>query len=521
MVLPGIQKEYPFVKVKSLDGDFILAKKPEFSWSDWYSGTFQTAFDRYLEDHIGFRDFFVRMTNQIDYSFYRTPHADGVVIGKEDQLYEFDYIREYTGGDFIGAENIDRKIRKLKFLQKYLKEEKNIDLVLVFEPGKASILPEFIPDHYFEDQLPYRNYDWLLKKTKEYNVTFIDFDAYFKTLKGKTDFQLYPRYGIHWSIYGMTWAADSLVSYIEDLRQIDMPDVYLDSLQIEHKARRPDYDVGLTLNLLWRLPEKEPLAYPVYNFENNPEKDKPMVLSVADSYYWNIYNTRIPSNLFKNEAFWYFYAKVYPDSYHQTTHVNDLNIKKEIEKQEVIFLMVTGRFLHKFGWNFIEDAYRLYGPVSEYDKLHKFKCDIWNYSEWFNDVIEKARTRGITLEEMLQIESEYVYSQENISGLLSLMGPAYFERQIRKDRSWFKLVKEKAEEKNISMDDAIAEDANYILKTDYPESYKTYHLLDSIKQSILNDSILVSENKQLANYYYLTLEEMLQIKAEEKLRLIK
>lgn len=521
MVLPAIQKEYPILKTKSLDGDFILAEKPAFSWPDWFNGSFQAAFDRYLEDHIGYRDFLVRMTNQIDYSFYRTPHADGVVIGKRDQLYEFDYIREYTGGDFIGVENIDRKMRKLKFLQKHLKEEKNIDLVLVFEPGKASILPEYIPDHYLSEKQSNRNFDGFLKKAQEYEIKYIDFDTWFKSLKGNTDYPLYPKYGIHWSLYGMTYAADSLVRYIEKLRQIDMPDFYLDSLQIEQRARRPDYDIGRTLNLLWRLPEKKPLAYPVYSFENNPDKDRPMVLTVADSYYWNIYNTRIPSNLFKNEAFWYFYAKVYPDSYHQPTHVNDLNLKEEIEKQQVIFLMVTHRFLYKFGWNFIEDAYRLYGPVSKYDKLHPFKCDIWGYSVWFNDVIEKARSRGITLEEMLQIEAEYVYSQQDMNGLLAYMGPAYFEQQIRKDRSWYNLVEEKAKEKNISMDEAIAEDADYIFKTDYPDSYLIYHELDSIKRVIVSDSILFEETQKLANHYLLTLEEMLQIKAEQELQAIK
>ncbi len=121
--------------------------------------------------------------------------------------------------------------------------------------------------------------------------------------------------------------------------------------------------IGVTLNLLCRLPTNEDLAYPVYRFEENPAKDKHMVLVIGDSYYWNIFNTRIPKHLFKNEAFWYFYAQLYPETYYKPTWAKDLNLKVEIEKQDVIFLMVIERFLHKNGWNFIEEAYALYGPV--------------------------------------------------------------------------------------------------------------------------------------------------------------
>ena len=98
MVFPAIQKKYAIFQVKKLDGDFVLTEKPVFSWTDWFDGRFQMTYDKYLEDHIGFRDFLVRLTNQIDYSLYRIPHAEGVIVGKDDQLIEYDYIRAYTGG---------------------------------------------------------------------------------------------------------------------------------------------------------------------------------------------------------------------------------------------------------------------------------------------------------------------------------------------------------------------------------------------------------------------------------------
>ncbi len=515
LVLPGIQKEYPFVKVRKLDGSFVLAEKPEFTWKSWYSGEFQSKFNNYIEDHIGFRDFLVRLTNQIDFSFYRVPHAEGVVIGKEDQFFEYDYIREYFGGDFIGEEIIDKKIRELKFLQEYLKKEKNIDLILVFEPGKASIYPEYIPNWYFKQGKSTTNSEVYLQKADQYEIKYIDFEKYFQQLKNNTEYPIYPQYGIHWSIYGMSFAADSLIRYIENLRQIDMPDVYIDSLKIEQHAKRPDYDVANTMNLLWHLPEKQKLAYPVFRFEDNPQKERPMVLTVADSYYWNIFNTRIPKHLFKNEAFWYFNALVYPDTYIKKTRTSDLNLKEEIEKQDVIFLMVTKRFLYKFDWTFLNKAYNQYAPKSKYDQLYTLIDNICNDSKWFDIVIEKAKLKNMSLGDKLKEDANYVFRINDKEDFMILKGSEYYTEKIKGTPEWFKSIKKKAERKDISVDELILLEADYLFKKEYPELFSKYKAIRDQKEIILNDPSLYARTDSIAKKYYLTFEEALQIEAEK------
>lgn len=514
LVLPALQKEFNIVKVRKLDGDFVLSEKPVFSWTKWFDGNFQVNYDKYLEDHIGFRDILVRLTNQIDYSLYRIPHAEGIVVGKDDQLFEYDYIRAYIGEDYIGEENIDRKIRKLKFIQEYLKEEKDIDLVLVFEPGKVSFYSECIPDKYLDYVSTNTNFDSFLNKAIEHKVQFINFRNYFISMKGTRPYPLYPQYGIHWSIYGMTYGADSLISYIEAIRDIDLPEYFIDSLQIEQIARRPDYDIGKTLNLMFRLPEKKKLAYPVYRFEENPVKEKPMVLTIADSYYWNIFNTRIPKNLFKNEAFWYFNKQIYPDSYLNPKHVSDINLREEIEKQDVIFLMITERFLFKFGWNFIEDVYKLYGPSSQFDKMHDYKSKIWNYNVWFTGIIEDARKRDLRLEEMLELAAEYVYKQENVEDFLMYKGTGFYAESIKSDPSRFKAFEIKATENNLDLDSMIIHEANNIFQSKYPEIYKRYLELEKMKFRILHDSLLLLNAEKYAEKFHLTLEESIQVNSE-------
>ena len=68
----------------------------------------------------------------------------------------------------------------------------------------------------------------------------------------------------------------------------------------------------------------------------------------------------------------------------------DLDLRKEVEKQHVIFLMITERFVHKFDWRFIDQLYELYTPDwlqdPVYDKINR----IMMHAPWYADVIKKA-----------------------------------------------------------------------------------------------------------------------------------
>ena len=313
----------------------------------------------------------------------------------------------------------------------------------------------------------------------------------------------------------MSFAADSLIRYIENLRQIDMPDVYIDSLEIEQHARRPDYDVATALNLLWRLPEKQKLAYPVYRFEDNPKKERPMVLTVADSYYWNIFNTRIPKHLFKNEAFWYFNALVYPDSYFKKTKTSDLDLKKEIEKQDVIFLMVTKRFLYKFDWTFLDKVYNLYAPTSKYDHLYPLMVNICNDSHWFDVVIKKAKEKKMTLGDKLREDGNYVFMTNEKENFMICKGLEYYAEKIKGTPKWFAAVKEKAKKKGITVDEMIQLEAEYIFKKEYPEQFAVNKAIRDQKEIILSDSILRAKTDSIAKAFYMTFDEALQIEAEK------
>lgn len=518
LLLPAVQKEFHVFHEKELHGDFQPTGKPTFSWGHWYAGSFQDSLDQYVKDSIGFHASLVRIYNQIDYSLFNTIHANGVVSGKGGQLFEYDYIRAHTGIDYLGEALIDIKMRRLKFVQRYLKDSLDIDLIFILEPGKVSFYPEFVKEKYLENQKAITNYQCIKEKAEFYNIDHVDFNSWFKLLKPNAPYPLYPQHGTHWSQYGMSVVADSLLNLIGNTRGITMRKAWIDTISVEEVARPPDYDIASAMNLVYRLKENQPLAYPSYRFEGNAEnKDYPMVLVVGDSYYWNIVNSDIPKELFKNEAFWYFGKLVYPDFYYNPTYVADLDIQKEVEKQEVILLMSTERFLYKFDWQFIDKLYSIYGVTSRLDRLYYYTSQILSNDEWFSDVIEKAKMRNTTLEEMLMLNAKYTYytNEPFKYNIVYCMGD--FEEKVRNDQSRMEEIARKAGEKNISLEEMIAIDAEYTLAESIPEEFQIHQMLQKKMDFIRNDSVLREATQREADFYYLNFDEMLWIKAEQLL----
>lgn len=363
MLIPFAETQLNVFSFRSLDGAFEKADKPElkwFTWKSWFSEKFQTDFNKSLEDNIGFKNFLIRCNNQLDYSLFRRTSTQKAIIGKSDCLYEEGYILDYTGANFVGKDSINNVLKRTKILQDYLKREKNIDLIIVFEPGKASYFPEYIPDRYNAVNKTLSNYLYFSQQCKNMNITHLDLNAWFISMKDTSAFPLFPKYGVHWSTYGMCLANDTLLKFVEKTRSIDLANISLKNYKVTNKSKDVDFDIELTLNLLFQLPH-ETMAYPEIIIESTDLKVKPNVLVIADSYYWSIYNSKVPESVFKTHQFWYYNSTIYPDIWgEKAVFVDHSKDKENIEKQDVILIMVTEMNMNKSFFGFVDNAYNLY-----------------------------------------------------------------------------------------------------------------------------------------------------------------
>lgn len=350
----------------------------------------------------------VRWNNQVYYKLFNQLRVNSFVSGKENYVFSESYIFSAFGDDLIPETEISELLKKAKVLQDTLKK-KNIDLLLVYAPGKGSYCKEFIQDKYVH---PYKttNYNQFISNSKQQNVNYLDLLGYSEKLKPSTPYPLFPKFGHHWSYYGACIATDTLIKHIEKLHAKPMPHIFWKTIDVVDSSRSRDADVLNSMNLKFNPPQGMKLAYPQIEWEQDSTKNNVRVLTISDSYFYDQVYMQILQNSFGNGQFWYYNNKVVPSPKQgEKVETWELDLKSEIESNQVIMLMYSDGNLPKFGNNFIQDAYELYtSPTTYYNRIKNIK-QVQEYAKQIREnplLLKKAtvfsQTNKITLDSAIK-----------------------------------------------------------------------------------------------------------------------
>jgi|SRR6185437_6534139 len=456
-VIALVQSKKHFFKKMELKGDVTIAGSVPFSIAGWFSGEYQDAKEKHLNDVFGFRDLCVRINNQVEFSLFKKINANSVILGKDNYLFEYNYIKAYFGTDFIGEDKIRERSERIRFIQDTL-AKLNKTLMIVFAPSKVSFYPEYIPDSCWKPRGK-TNYGYYVKYANALKINYIDFNRYFRENKFRSKYPLYPQYGVHWSYYGTCLATDSLIKYIEYKRHIKMPHIYWDRIVVQNKASYYDYDIADGMNLLFKFKSK-PMAYPRVQFQPDVGKTKPSLLVVADSHYWGIEELGI-SNAFSQNDFWYYNREIYSARFHGLVTPAQLDLKKEIASHDVFIIMATESTISNIGWGFIENLYNHFkgydARIPHFNEMvAKKKAYIVTDQKWMGLIKTKAHERQISEDSMMTLDAIWVIEQDYKKQI------AWQREAIKNDPKWMELIRQKAQERRISIDSMITEDAIWV-----------------------------------------------------------
>jgi len=463
--------------VKPLRGAYEIKNDTAFTWGAWFSERYQIRKNDHLNQNFGFRNYYVRLNNQIDLTLFNKINAEHVVMGKAGVFFEDDYIKAYLGKNFVGKEKLEALANKLKQAQLLLKSN-GIQLEILFLPGKASFYPEYIPERYGKKKR-ISNYEHLSQYARKIQLEFIDYNAWFKKLKPKTAYDLYPTGGIHWSNYGALIAFDSLRKHIEGNTVHALREFKITRVNFSETLVDPDNDIADALNLLRDI---KPLSMPYaeYQWIEKPLASKPPVLFVGDSYFWNWYYQGLVNNFFENARFWYYNQTIFPDTLPER-EVQKLPFKETVMSNKVVVLMATESNIHDIGWGFADKVLAHFTPGENMKNtdpvalaglearkkiyVRYFMEEIKKTPEWMNKVRIKAQEKNIPRDAMLVLDAEYLYDTEYGTTPV-IQYTEQTKKRIRGDENWMKDVRAKAKEKNISVDEMLELDAKYLYDTE-------------------------------------------------------
>ncbi|MBR1775280.1 MAG: hypothetical protein IJ759_07135 [Bacteroidales bacterium] len=360
LILPFMNYCFGFITSKSLSGWKQPEVKPEFSAKEVFSTDFQNQYEKYCNENVGFHNDLVRLRNQVHYSLFNISMNRYVVIGKQGYLYQdLNILDGVLGHDYVGQKVIDEKSEKIKQLQDTIKKEGKYFLV-VLAPGKGCYYKEYIPDKYFKLKQNPTNYDEYVKAFTEKGVEFIDYKSYIMSLKDKVKYPLFTKVGIHWNKYCVTLVVDSLVKYFDKIYS-DMPKFEVDYSVVDKNVWSDENDNYDNLNLIFHN-KKQLLCHPKTEFISNGNNNRPTIITVADSYYWDVCWLRFGADYFQHSQYWYYNNDIYYSDSQEPRKTTDegFSFDKEIKQADCYMMLFTEATLNGFDRGFVDSLYSYY-----------------------------------------------------------------------------------------------------------------------------------------------------------------
>lgn len=360
LFIPMTEHYFNHYEVVPLNGAFAKSEKPKLALASWWDRSFQVKSENYCNENFGFRNKFVRMYNQAAFSIFNKTNAKNIVIGKNGVLFEKVYVDSYLGLDYIGKDKIDEQLFKLEKVRDTLKKL-NKELILVFAPGKAVYSPEYLPEYIDVENSTMTNYKAFSEKLNNSRVNFIDCQKWFLEQKSSSKYPLFPKTGVHWSVYGSYLATDSIIHYMDSLRDFQMSKF---SYEVNLTSSQPLYsddDLEKILNLKYNILDFPNMAYPTYNIEVTTASIQPKVMVVADSF-WSVFGFSLMKKMFGDGAFWFYGDQIYKVDSETVETSDSVNVQQEVESNDIVLILQTDSNLKDIGFGLIDKLYAIYYP---------------------------------------------------------------------------------------------------------------------------------------------------------------
>lgn len=439
LVLIAIQTSFSIIRLKSLKGE-TNPVSVDFNFRNFRNNTFQTQVEAYLRENLGFREFLIPVYNQYIWDFYKKTENQGVFFGKENWLFFYEHLLDqyesltykYTNSGEEMSAIFEREAKATYYLQEILKEY-GITLFVGIAPSKNELYPEYLPEN---TQFNRSGGVWsYLYYTKEFNrlgVNYIDFNAIFKSLKGKVDYPLFYKSSSHYSMIAAAYEADTLIRFMEEKSGLNLLNIKTGESYADH-PQHIDKDIEELLNLIRPL---EKTKYVYVKTEAIPDKTavKARWLTVGDSFYWNLTAAMPLEEIFNDTPFWYYNKEVYYDSLHHD--VAETDMLEELLKSDFIMLYWCPINLYCLDHGFVTNALvsLCYEDKEKDDIKDALIRKIKNDTKWYDSVVTQAKEKNISIEEALDENADYTLKENPQEYFPKVFGdsiPSYRNSRIK------------------------------------------------------------------------------------------
>ena len=516
LFVPIIQEWGGVFPVKPLKGVFEPTPKPELTFDNYKSNTYQTQIEKYLSEHFGLREPVIRLYNQYVWSAYNKTYCTFIVPGKQGYLYYALAVNEHYGLELpkhyksneAAMKDADAELRQMNKLRHVLKDY-GIEFVAFIAPDKPEIYPEYLPRR-DADTTTIHLTDYFSRRMDETGFPYINMTDWFVKMRDTVSFPLFPKTDSHWrysSIYGF----DSLFRYINTLNgEAKFPSLHIGP-PVAYESDKLEGDEE-TLNLLFRIRGDKTKYKSDITVESDSTCRKPKVLFVGDSFIWSMAEFMPASKILADREVWFYNNTAFIGFENQSTSVKDLDRLSHILNADYVVFYSAGHQWWEATYGFAKDAL-LQLCVS--DSL--FEATVTDYAtqfrnkEGYTDLTEEELRKNMAW--MLRNDPELIpgLDGEEMPTIRNTerIKEARTINQIRNDKDWLTALNIYASQHDLLIDEVLHEEASRIDRGELP-------LRDEV--NIDSASFIKMKKQEIMEQWKLNPEmtKMIQKKAKER-----
>ena len=471
LFVPIIQEWGGIFPVKPLKGAFEPTPKPELTFDNYKSNTYQTQIEKYVSEHFGLREPVIRLYNQYVWSAFNKTYCHFIVPGKKGYLYYALAVNEHYGLELPkhyksneeAMKDADVELRQMNKLRHVLKDY-GIEFLAFIAPDQPEVYPEYLPRSDANDTTIHLA-DYFSRRMDETGFPYINMTDWFVSMRDTASFPLFPKTDSHWR-YAAIYGYDSLFRFINTLDgEAKFPNIHIGP-PVAYESDKIEGDEE-TLNLIFRIRGDKTKYKSDITVEADSTQRKPKVLFVGDSFIWSLGEYMPAREIMADREVWFYNNTAYIGFDNKTQSVRDIDRLSHILNADYVVFYSAGHQWWEATYGFAKDAL-LQLCVS--DSLFEAAVDdrtkrMRNYEGYADMTEEEVRNNmaymlrndpelipGLDGEEMPTIRNT-----ERINEALTIS-------RIMGDKDWLNALSFYATQHGMSTDDALSEEAHRIAR---------------------------------------------------------
>jgi len=374
----AVQTMFQRLPESFLYGVFKPIEEPALSLESWWDGRFQRQVqgteqtEGWIDRRVGFRSAWIKTDGQINFSLFReiptTANPQQIFLGKDNWLYEKDHIDNYLGLDAVPVGQFQQFAADLRSLQDEL-EQREITMLLVISPSKATHYPEYLPDWIVRERHMLRrhdtdrksNYEVLRPLLDQEGVHYVDAVQRFreereKQRQARQEYRLFPRGGTHWSHYGASLVVAEMLERLKELTGKDLLQLRCEAPSVDCQTTGTDNDLGDMLSIWTPWVTKGPTPHP--HLLGTPGTWSPDVLWVGDSFSNALTELMDKYQVYRRRDMLFMFLRktTYPGQKTYPVDKAKFDWQQELSRRDVVIIEINEAQLSDLAHGFVQGA---------------------------------------------------------------------------------------------------------------------------------------------------------------------